>query len=102
MPTPDVPVRFKIRYVGQPALLGVSDQIQFDARFANILAYRAAIKGVMFNPQGKNLLQIYADQEAKLFQAMVTFYQNTNSTEPFQLGVNGLEEGKYIPYFRTN
>lgn len=101
-PTPNEPTDFTVIAAGTPApLLLDADQPVFEAQFAPLLAYRAAIRGLLFNPQNKNLVGIYQDAEQRLLDAMLVYYQLDRSTEPFSIGSSALETRKYLPFFRV-
>jgi len=95
-------IKLKIKYLSRcPGLSADSDEVLFNDEFAGILVYRAAMKGVMLNPSGKKLYEVYDMAQQTLFKAMVNFYQLDHSTEPFQIGAKGYEERKYIPFFKV-
>jgi len=82
-------------------LLVDADEPLFEAQFAPLLAYRASIRGLLFNPQNKNLIGIYQDAEQRLLDSMMVYYELDRSTEPFSIGENSLETRKYLPFFRV-
>lgn len=101
-PTPTETVTFKVRYAKLPALLtSDSSTVLLDSRFTSIIAYRAAIKGAIFHDQGKKLVEVYAAQAQMMLDAMVAHYQLSHKTDSIQLGSNGLETRKYLPFFKV-
>jgi hypothetical protein len=78
--------------------------VLFSPLFKMLIPYRVAIKGIAFSPNQNNkaLIQIYQEQAYKIFENMVSYYMNEKNMETIQLGVQGVEDRKYIPYFRVN
>lgn len=100
-PTPEKNLRIKVKYITRTfALLADSDTPQFDAEFAPIIAYRAALKGLAFHDQGKKLYPIYDEAQKALHKAMVTHYSLDRSRNAFSMNSEALEQRKYMPYFR--
>lgn len=103
-PAPTENITVKIRYVKNGDLMSTdASTTLLDTQFVNILAYRAAIKGYLFSPDAnKKILEIYVQQERDMFDAIISYYNLDHNTDTFQLGIRGVEERKYIPYFRVN
>ena len=102
-PSPEKAIKVRIKYINRtPGLLQDSDTIMFDAEFAPILAYRAAMKGLAFHDQGKKLYQIYDAAQQSIFNAMMASYQLDRSRDSFSIGQNAFEERRYMPYFRNS
>jgi len=103
-PTPTENLTVRIRYVKNGDLMSSDASTTLLAtQFVTILAYRAAIKGYLFAPDAnKKILEIYIQQERDMFDAIVSYYNLDHNTDAFQIGIRGVEERKYIPYFRVN
>lgn len=103
-PTPTEPLTVRIRYVKNGDLMSTDASTTLLAtQFVTILAYRAAIKGYLFAPDAnKKILEIYIQQERDMFDAIVSYYNLDHNTDAFQIGIRGVDERKYIPYFRVN
>jgi hypothetical protein len=76
-------------------------QIPFLPQFGMILAYRAAMKGVMLHPQGKKLYEVYDLAQEEIHQAMVNYYVLNPNNETFSLGEDGLDSKRYLPSFKA-
>ena len=97
------PYFLKVKYVQMPdTLASDSDSPLFDTRFRSILAYRAALRLLLFTKSDKNLIGIYQSQADNIFQSMMVHYQLDRSTDVFSINQNGLDTMKYIPYFRVS
>jgi len=97
------PYLLKVKYIMMPdMLISDSDEPLFDIRFRSILAYRAALRLLLFTKSDKNLIAIYQNQADTMFQSMMVHYQLDRSTDVFSINQNGLDVMKYIPYFRVS
>ena len=102
-PTPTESVTmFGRGVVNHTPLLLDTDAPIFGAQFGSILAYRAAIMGLLFDSNNNKIIGAYQKQAENVFDAMVRYYQLDTSTDAFSIGSTALERRKYIPYFRVS
>jgi hypothetical protein len=107
-PKPDTNIVIGARVINQSALgwdNGFNNAFAlFSPRFKMLIPYRVAVKCLAFNgnPNAKNLIPIYLQSAQTQLDAMISYYQGENNVENFQIGVQGLDTRKYIPYFRVN
>lgn len=107
-PVPTQPETFMF-YTRNYSVIGLDESMTnaftlFSPLFKMLIPYRVAIKGIAFSPNQNNkaLIQIYQEQAYKIYENMVSYYMNEKNMETIQLGVQGVEDRKYIPYFRVN
>ena len=75
----------------------------FTNHFRMILPYRVAIKALAYsgnNPNAKNLIPLYQAAADNLYDNMINYYNGENNLESFQLGAEGIDVRKYMPFFR--
>lgn len=77
-----------------------SDQPLFAARFRPILAYRAAMRWASMGGD-KNRVQTFQSEFQSMLEQMVKEYLLDHDSNPLQLGSEGLETRRYLPWFRT-
>lgn len=91
----------RVQYVRNvTAMSSDSDQPLFAARFRPILAYRAAMRWESMNGD-KNRVQTFQSEFESMLEQMVNEYLLDHDTNPLQLGSEGLETRRYLPWFRT-
>ena len=77
-----------------------TDQPLFAVRFRPILAYRAAMRYASMNGE-KDRVQTFQSEYQSMYEQMVNEYLLDHDTNPLQLGSEGLETRRYLPWFRT-
>jgi hypothetical protein len=91
----------RVQYVRNiSALSSDSDQPLFDAKFRPILAYRAAMRWASMNGD-RDRVQTFQSEYESMYEQMVNEYLLDHDTNPLQLGSEGLETRRYLPWFRT-
>jgi hypothetical protein len=76
------------------------DSPLFAIRYRPILAYRVAAKiATLMGDKAKS--EVFTREYNSLFDQMVSEYTLSHDVRPIQLGSNGLETRKYLPWFRT-
>jgi len=102
-PTPTEDITLKLR--GQalaPILPTDVSYPNFDNRFVAILSYRTAVKILTMAGISDQRIPLYDSQANDLYELMRREYLISSSTEPLQLGSDGLITRKYLPWFRVS
>lgn len=90
-----------VRYLLNSVQLNGLDAVPaFEVRFVPILAYRVAAK-IAAMQGDKQKTEVFTGEYNSLFDQMVSEYTLSHDNRPFQLGSQGLETRKYLPWFRT-
>jgi hypothetical protein len=112
-PIPKEDIRLRIRYaiVPQPGTAmptttegtpgNIFTGFAVPERYRHLISYRVAMRAAVIAEAPQAVFDMCANAAAALYQAMYNDYEMAHTQEPFQLGGNGLESRKYVPWFRT-
>ena len=93
---------YRIRYTLANVELGANDSPVFAAQFHAILAYRAAMKVLMFVSDDTQRAQAYSTEYGSLLDGMISFYELNHDYRTFQMGGDGQRDRRYFPWFRPS
>jgi hypothetical protein len=100
-PAQTTQIEIKTRYIPNYTVLTSDSSVPaFDANFAIILVYRAAVKLATLAGDAKKR-EIFVAEYTTLVGQFISYYQNDHDTTPLQLGAESLVSRKYLPWFRS-
>ncbi len=102
-PTPTEDLTIKARLIEMiRTLASDTTTLIFDDKYATILSYRVAVELLIMSGATDGRSALYNGKADDLYQLMVKDYQLSSSSEPIQLGSQGLITRKYLPWFRVS